>query len=192
MRGRTEGFLGVAVEIQRPEAVCVMQTDHKAIRCPTFEISGTAISMLDGDKVVRTVPRDKIRHIALVYDSDVTNPFCHYFLGFVLVFLGLIGLIAVLIASAGGHPLLQPETGSSELAPIILALWILIGAGLWLLKGIFQARYQLLIDAEDGASRVPFARSMDLQQIRQFIRRANMFFGYQIDVSALDKIGPSS
>jgi hypothetical protein len=113
-------------------------------------------------------------------------------MGFVLVFLGFIGLIAVLIASAGGHPLLQPETGSSELAPIILALWILIGAGLWLLKGIFQARYQLLIDAADGPRKVPFAKSMDLQQIRQFIRRAQMFFGYEIDISVLDKIRPSA
>lgn len=163
------------------------QTDHTAIRCPTLEVSCTAISKLDGDKTVFTVSREQIRHIKLVYDSDVNNPFCHYFMGFVLVFIGLIGLTAILIASAGGHPLLQPETGSSELTPLILALWILIGAGLWLLKAIFRAQYQLLIDTPKGPHKIAFAKSMDLQQIRQFIRQATMFFGYEVDISVLDK-----
>jgi hypothetical protein len=182
----------MSADFHKAEAVLLMQTDHDAIRCPTFEISGTAISMLDGDRIVHIVPREEIRHIVLVYDTEVRNPFCRYFLGFVLLLLGLIGLIAVLLASAGGHPLLQPETGSSELAPIILALWVLMGIGLWLLMGIFRARYQLLIDTANGTRKVPFAKSMDLQQIRQFIRRAHMFFGYEIDISVLDKIRPSS
>jgi hypothetical protein len=179
-------------DFYKAEAASVIHSDHNSVRCPTLEISGTAISALDGDKVVYTVAREKIRRIILVYESDVKNPFCRYFLGFVLFLLGVIGLIAVLLASAGGHPLLQPETGSSELAPIILALWILIGAGLWLLMGVFRARYQLMIDSNEGISKVPFAKSMDLQQVRQFIRRAQMFFGYEIDVSILEKIKPSS
>jgi hypothetical protein len=173
------------------DSTLATRTDHSAIRCPTLEVSGTAISKLDGDKTVFTVSREHIRNITLVYDSDVKNPFCRYFMGFVLFFLGLIGLIAVILASAGGHPLLQPETGSSELAPLMLTLWLLIGIGLWLLIAIFRAQYQLLIDTTDGVRKVAFAKSMDLQQIRQFLRRAQMFFGYEIDTSILDKTSAS-
>ncbi|MDA8103956.1 MAG: hypothetical protein M0Z71_01120 [Nitrospiraceae bacterium] len=178
------------VDLQKTKAGLVIKTDHNSIRCPTLEISGTAIRELDGDKTVFTVPREQIRHISLFYDTGVKNPFCHYFLGFVLFLIGLIGLIAVLLASAGGHPLIQPETGVSELTPLLLGLWSVIGIGLWLLMSIFRARYQLLIDTASGVRKVPFPKSMDLQQIRQFIRRAHMFFGYEIDVSVLDKIGP--
>ncbi|MDA8431605.1 MAG: hypothetical protein M0Z60_01430 [Nitrospiraceae bacterium] len=168
------------------------RTPHNAIRCPTLEFSGTAISELEGDKTVFTVPRDQIRRLTLLYESEVKNPFCRYFMGFVLFFLGLVGLIAVMLASAIGHPLLQPETGSSELAPLLLLLWLLIGVGIWLLSAIFSARYRLLIDASGGQHKVSFAKAMTLLEIRQFIKRAQMFFGYEIDVSVLDKAGVSS
>ncbi len=170
----------------------VIQNCHRPIRCSTLEISGTSISRLEGDKIVLTVPREQIRHIVLIYDSDVKNPFCRYLLGFVLLLLGLIGLTAVLLASAGGRPLIQPETGSSEIAPIIIALWAMMGIGIWLLMGIFRARYQLLIHTPNGPQRAPFSNSMKVPEIRQFIRRAHMFFGYEIDISLLDKIHSSS
>ena len=174
------------------ETTLSIQTRHDPIRCPTLEVSGTAISELEGDKIVLTVPRDTILHLRLLYESEVKNAFCRYFMGFVLFFLGLVGLIAVMLASAGGHPLLQPETGSSELAPLLMTLWLLIGAGVWLLSSVFRARYRLLIETEGGLHKISFAKSMSLQEIRQFIRRAQMFFGYEIDISILDKAGVSS
>src|SRR5208337_3969114 len=121
-----------------------------SIRCSKVEISGTNISELHCDRIFVTVPREQIRQIKLCYDTSAKNPFCQYFLGFTLFSMGLIGLIVVFYASLGGGSLVQAKSGEFVLPLIPAALWLMVGIGLWLLSGIFRARYLFLIDTENA------------------------------------------
>lgn len=170
----------------------VIDPDYNSIRCSKVEISGTRISELDGDRVVITVPREQIRQIKLSYDTGAKNPFCQFFLGFTLLSLGLIGVIVIFIASAGGGSLIQNQSGGSVLPLIPITLWLMIGIGLWLLADIFQAKYHFLIDTENGIRKVFFEKSVDIREIQQFIKRAHLNFGYEIDVSIVEKMQVSS
>jgi len=165
---------------------------NDSIRCSTVEISGTNITELQCNKIFVTIPREQIRQIKLCYDTCAKYPFCQYFLGFTLFSLGLIGLIVVLYASLGGGSLVQSKSGAFVLPLIPAALWLMVGIGLWLLSGIFRARYLFLIDTEKGIQKIFFEKSADINEVQQFIRRAQLNFGYAIDVSILQKNRVSS
>src|SRR5208337_4267483 len=102
-----------------------------SIRCSKVEISGTNISELHCDRIFVAVPREQIRHIKLCYDASPKNPFCQFFLGFNLFSIGLIGLIVVFYASIGGGSLIQSESGEFVVPLIPVALWLMVGIGLW-------------------------------------------------------------
>ncbi|HAM50124.1 MAG TPA: hypothetical protein DCP92_05315 [Nitrospiraceae bacterium] len=174
------------------ETVLVIEPQHKSIRCSSVEISGSAIRQRDGDRSVLIVPREQIQLIKLAYDTSAKNPFCQYFLGFTLFSLGLIGLIATFIASLGGVSLIKMGSGDLGLPLIPIALWFMIGIGFWLLIGIFRARYHLLIATEQGLRKIFFEQSIDIKEIQQFIRKAHLNFGYEIDTSILEKLKVSS
>ena len=157
-----------------------------------MEISGTKISELDGNRIVITIPREQIRQIKLSYDTNAKNPFCQYFLGFTLLSLGLIGIVVTFFASLGGGSLNQTKSEDFVLHLVPITLWLMVGAGFWLLIGIFRARYHLWIDTESGIRKIFFEKAVDIEEIQQFIRRAHLNFGYSIDVSILEKITPSS
>lgn len=172
----------------KEKAALVIELAHKSIRCSNVEISGTAIRELDCDRILLFVPREQIRQIKLAYDTSVKNPFCQYFLGFTLFALGLIGLIVTFLASLGGGSVTQMESREFGLPVIPISLWLMIGIGLWLLRGILRARYHLIIDTEQGMHKVFFDQSIDITEIRQFVRRAHLNFGYEIDVSILEQM----
>ncbi len=160
---------------------------HSSIRCSNVEISGTGISELDCRGTATTVPREQVRRITLSYDTRTENPFCHYFLGFTLLLLGALGLLVIFLASVKGG-LIQVESEYMEIPLIPVALWLMIGIGLWLLVGIFRAQYHFLIETENKTCRIFFEKSADIAEIRQFIRRAQFDFGYEIDISILEKL----
>ncbi len=169
-----------------------MTVSTDAIRCSKVEISGTTISELHCDRIFVAVPREQIRHIQLCYDASPKNPFCQFFLGFNLFLIGLIGLIVVFYASMGEGSLIQSESGEFVVPLIPVVLWLMVGTGLWLLRGVFHARYLFLIDTENGIRKIFFEESADINEIQLFIRRAQLHFGYAIDVSVLQKNHPSS
>ena len=152
-----------------------------------MEISKTAISEIRDDRIFVTVPREQIRQIKLCYDTSAKNPFCQYFLGFTLFSIGLIGLIVVFYASLGGGSLIQAKSEEFVVPLVPTALWLMAGTGLWLLSGIFRAKYLFLIDTEKGIRKLFFENSGDINEIQQFIRKAHLNFGYEIDVSTLQK-----
>ena len=170
----------------------VIDTYNNSLRRPKVEITGTNISELDGDRLVRTIQREQIRRIKLYYDTDAKYPFCQYFLGFTLLSLGLIGLVVTFFASTRGGTFIQDESGNFVIPLIPTILWIMIGAGFWLLIGIFRARYHLSIDTENGIYKIFFDKKKDIKEIQQFIRQAQLHFGYAIDVSILEKMTISS
>ena len=176
----------IHVELHSKEAALITGSND-SIRCSKVEISETTISEIHRDRIFVTVPREQIRQIKLCYDTSAKNPFCQYFLGFTLFSIGLIGLIVVFYASIGGGSLIQAKSEEFVVPLVPAALWLMVGTGLWLLGGIFRAKYFFLIDTENGIRKFFFENSGDINEIQQFIRRAHLNFGYVIDVSILQK-----
>jgi hypothetical protein len=168
------------------------ESNGNLIRCSKAEISADEVSEIDGKRTVFSIPREKIRQIKLGHDTDVKRPFCQYFLGFSLLSLGLIGLLVVFFVSSGKVSLTQNVSGDFVLPLIPIGLWVITGAGFWLLAGVFRARYHLSIETEKETRQIIFEKATDVSEIRQFIRKARMDFGYCIDASVLDKEDTSS
>ena len=64
----------------------------------------------------------------------------------------------------------------------------MVGAGLWLIIGVFRGRYNLLIETAGGNRKVFFPESADIREIRDFVARAARELGYDIDVSIMDSM----
>ncbi|MDA8162479.1 MAG: hypothetical protein M0022_06185 [Desulfobacteraceae bacterium] len=165
-----------------------MKNDSDHIICSRIEISGAMIREIDGEKTVIAIPREQVRTIKLDYDTRVGNPFFQFCSGFILIMMGGIGLTVALLASPGGAlpVIIEPDRVTLQLIPIIL--WLMFGIGIWCLLKIFGASYYLLIETESGAKKIFFEKSMELQDIKQFIRKVHWSFGYEIDTSILEKI----
>lgn len=157
------------------------------IRCSRIEISGASISEVSGVKTVATVRREHIRRISVIYDTTAKYPFFQFFLGFILIALGIIGLTVCWLASAVIGPIdIDPDEVRIPIIPV--ALWLMIASGVWSLVVVFRASYHLLIETEDGVKKIFFEKATTLPDIQHFIRRAGWRFGYEIDTSSLDKL----
>jgi hypothetical protein len=164
----------------------VDKSDYTIVRCSTVQISVSGISQIEGDKIALTVPKEEVRCIKLSYDPESRHPFLRFFAGFSLVVAGLIMIIAdYLIVEIGIIPVrIASHTFSIPVATI--GLWLGVGAGLWLLIGVFRGKYTLLIDTARGIRKIFFATSADIREIQRFIDRANQELGYDIDMSIMD------
>jgi hypothetical protein len=164
-----------------------MESCGDKIRCSRVEISGATISEVCGIKTIASVPREHIRRISVIYDTTAKYPFFQFFLGFILIALGFIGLIVSWLASAVSGPIdIDPDNINIPIIPI--ALWLMIVSGIWSLVVVFRASYHLLIETEDGVKKIFFEKATTLQDIQHFIRRAGWRFGYEIDTTSLDKL----
>lgn len=157
----------------------------KTIRCSRVEISEDGISEVNGRGGGATIPRARIREIKLCYESKAKHPFSRYFLGYILLIFGIIGLLVDFLASVGEVSLIAVGSGDFVIPLIPVAHWCMIGIGFWLLVGIFRARYLLSIRTDEGVRRIFFEKKVTAEEIQQFLRRAQFSFGYTIDVSIL-------
>ena len=170
------------------KAALVVETDCRSLRCSNVEISADEITEFSGERAVFSVPRRQIRHIKLSYDTSVKTPFLHFFMGFTLTTLGIIGMTTFLIAAAGEGRFIQRESGHLALPLVPIALWVVIGLGIWLLMRVFRARYHFVVDTGGGERKIFFERSADVRDIQQLVRRARIAFGYEIESSILEKM----
>ncbi|MDA8164363.1 MAG: hypothetical protein M0017_04950 [Desulfobacteraceae bacterium] len=156
------------------------------LKCSQVEISGTGISEIHGKRVVVALPREQIRQVTLCHDSSARHPFSQYFLGYVLLIFGMLGLLVDFLASAGGA-LIHIGHGEFVLPLIPITHWVMIGVGFWLLRGVFRARYHLLVETERGKRKVFFEKNANIEDIQRFARMAQLLHGYTIDLSVLKK-----
>ncbi len=153
-----------------------------------MEFSDTAVREIGRKRTAIAIPRETIRKISLVYDTRARNPFLQFFLGFVLVTLGAIGLTVSFMTSLRGGLPITVVSGVVMFQPVPAALWLMLALGGWSLTGVFRAGYLLQIETDSGARKIFFQKSTSLQDIRQFIRKVNWTFGYEIDTSVLEKM----
>lgn len=168
-----------------PEALLGVHSIN-SIRCSKVEISEAGISELNGRRVVTAIPREQIREIKLCCESCAKYPFFQYLMGFNLVALGVIGLLVVFLASTK-QPLVPAEPGTFVLPMIPIILWVMVGIGFSLLIKVIRTRYHLAVETEGGIRKLFFDRKMKVGEIQQFIRKAQFYFGYSVDVSVLKK-----
>ncbi len=156
----------------------------KSVACSTVEISGSAITQLEGGAVVEAVSKEDIRKVTLCYNSRSRRPFLRFFIGFVLVLFGLIFLTAVFLRAEGGVVFLSIRRSYVVGIPLFpILFWGMVGEGLWLILGVFRGRYALLVKTERGDRKIFFRESTDVIEVREFVRRAVSNFGYEIDTS---------
>jgi hypothetical protein len=156
------------------------------MRCSTVQISASDISQLEECRIAVTVPREDIRRIKLSYDSKARHPFLQFLVGFGMIVAGLVLLIAAFIMVEVGAFFFHIASHTFRIPVVPIALWLMTGAGLWLLIGVFQGRYNLLINTNRGIRKIFFAESTDIRDILRFIGRANQELGYDIDLSITD------
>ncbi len=157
-----------------------------SMRCSAVEISRSAISQFDGGTVVANVPKEEIREVTLCHDSRSRYPFLRFFTGFVLILFGLILLADALLKAEGGVVLLHIKSFTLGIPVIPILLWGMIGGGTWLIRGVFQGRFNFLIRTGTGDRKVFFGEAADTREIRDFVGRAVSEYGYEIDASLFD------
>ncbi len=156
------------------------------MRCSTVQISTSGISQLGCDGIATAIPKEEIRCVALSYDPKSRHPFLRFLAGFGLVVAGLILLIADFIIVEVGIFKLQVASHTFTIPVAPIGLWLAVGAGLWLLIGVFRGRFTLSINTGTATRKVFFSESADIREIRDFIGRANRELGYDIDMSIMD------
>jgi hypothetical protein len=154
--------------------------------CSDVKISVSGLSQLKGNDIVSTVPKDDIVNITLCYDSRSTRPFLRFSAGFILIAVGLVFLTTAFLMAEGGVYNLELQVFTLGVPLIPIALWLLVGFGLWLILGVFPGRYNLLIKTRRGSRKIFFRQSADIREIRSFVGRAVGELGYTIDVSLLN------
>ncbi len=171
-----------------PMPESVVNKEHNCIRCSGVEISDSAICKLKKEKPVLKIPREHIRVIKICFDTPARNPFCRFFAGFIMLLLSVIGLTLCLLTWYA-MPVMRPEGDILRVPLLPVLLWIMAGVGFWLLSGIFRARYHFMIETKRGEQKIFFEKAASRGDIDQFIRRARLRFGYEIDVSPLESKG---
>lgn len=165
--------------------------DHDAIRYEGVQISVESVSALSGDKVLSAVPRDQICRITLCHDTSARYPFLQFSFGFIFILLGIVAMTAAFLIDTENNVALWSE--QQFVIPLVpIAIWVVIGAGFWLMAGIFRTEYHLLLDTKDKALKLFFKKSADIHEIHQFIRRARLEFGYVIDAAIIEESPASS
>lgn len=154
--------------------------------CAAVEFSESMVRVA-GTRTEARLPREQVRHIQLVYDTAAGYPFTQFFVGFLLVTLGGIGVVVLLLTGLRDSLPIDMESGVVSLNLVPTALWLTVALGIGLLAGVFRARYQLAIETDDGMRRVVLGTSADLPDIRRLVGSAIRSFGYEIDTSVLDE-----
>jgi len=156
------------------------------MRCSTVQISGSGISQLEGDRITATVPKEEVLRIKLSYDPESRHPFLRFLAGFGLVVAGLVLIIADFIIVEVGIIPVHIASHTFSIPAATIGMWLGVGAGLWLLIGVFRGRYNLLINTGEGVRKIYFAASADIREIQRFVGRASQEMGYDIDMSIMD------
>ena len=152
------------------------------IRYSGVEVSAFGIGKPGSPGPSDIILRNKIRRITLCNGTDVQNPFSQFGAGFVLLFLGLVGLIAELLTVIGqGHPV-QSEPGSIMVPLTLLALFFLAAIGFRILAGVFRVKFFFLIETKKDAHRIFFGESANADEIKEFIWIIKKRFGYAINI----------
>ncbi len=152
--------------------------------CSSITITAAGISQRSGTADVATmVPKEEIRGITLSHRSRSRHPFLSFFAGFILVITGLVFLIAAFMMAEGGIVEMHLQALSFSVPVVPILLWSMVGAGLWLILGVFRGSYAMTITMDGGVRTLCFSESADIVDILRFIGRANRELGYSIDTS---------
>ncbi len=159
---------------------------YRTMICSKVQITGPGVSQLDGERITVTVPKEDIRRIKLSYDPRSKHPFLRFLGGFGLIVSGLVLLIAAFIMVEVGVLFVRLASYTFSIPVVPISLWLMVGAGLWLLLGVFRGRYLLFIATDQGFRKIFFEESTDIGEILRFIERANRELAYNIDISITD------
>jgi hypothetical protein len=159
------------------------------IRYSGVEISGGEICELWHEKPFLKVPREHIKLIKLSLDTPARNPFCQFFMGFIMVFMSTVWLAMLFLASWSGILAMELEEDVVRVPLAAMALWVMAGGGFWLLLGVFRSRYQFIIQTEHRVRKIFFEKAASTEGLDIFIRKARLDFGYEIDNSVLEAKG---
>ncbi len=151
--------------------------------CSSISITAAGIGQRSEAADVVMVPREDIRAVSLSHKTRSRHPFLRFLAGFVLVVTGLIFLIAAFLLAEGGVVEIHLNIFSFSVPVIPILLWSLVGAGLWLILGVFRGCYTIMITTDAGTRTLSFPESAKIAEILRFIGRANRELGYSIDTS---------
>ncbi len=151
--------------------------------CASITISAEGISQETGAAGTVTIGREAIRSLQLSHAGRSRRPFFRFFAGFLLMAIGTIFLIAAFLMAEGGVVEMHFMALSFSVPVVPLVLWAMVGAGLWLVMGVFRGCYGITVRSDSGTRTFSFPESMALSEILRFIARANRDLGYAIDTS---------
>ncbi len=143
---------------------------------------------LVGTPIDAIIPRERIRNIRVVHDTSARYPFARFFLGFVLLLLGGLGVLVLILTGIRGALPIRVEDAGIQFQLLPVTFWLVIALGLWSLIGVFRAGYHLTIETDERVRRMFLGNSRDLEDIRQLVRGATWSFGYEIDASVLGEV----
>ncbi len=151
--------------------------------CSSIIITAAGISQRTETLGTVTVPREEIRAVRLSHAPRSRHPFLRFFTGFMLIAIGLIFLTAAFMMAEGGVMQMHLKAVAFSIPVIPIVLWSMVGAGLWLILGVFRGCYSITITMDGGIRQLFFPESTGIAEILRFIERANRELGYSIDTS---------
>ena len=149
----------------------------------TVKITATGVSQLEDSTAVFTISKQDIRLAKLTYLAKSRHPFLQFLIGFGLLASGLVLIIMTFIIVEVGVVIINVWSYTLSIPVVPIALWLMVGTGLWLIIGVFRGRYNIMIQTDQGISNIFFGESANIIDILNFIRRANQELGYNIDIS---------
>ncbi len=157
------------------------------VRRATVEFSPTMVRVV-GSLIHAIIPRDRIRKIRVVHETIARYPFAQFFLGFVLVLLGGVGVLVLVLTGVGEALPIRVVDGELEVKLVPVTSWLAITLGAWWLVGVLRAGYHLTIETDERVRTMFLGSSRDVKDIRRFVRQASWGFGYEIDASVLGEV----
>jgi hypothetical protein len=150
--------------------------ESSVLRCDNIVLSSRGFAETFGKKVVVFVPSGEIDRVALKFGRSDHRPIVSMSIGFVLVLVGLFGLVEFFIAMKGYR---------YELGMVAFGL---IGASL--IIDALKQRYFLEIDTKKGIRRLVFTKNAQKDEIADFCNKAETIYKYQIsnDVQSINPI----
>lgn len=141
--------------------------------------SANEISEIDNDKVILSIPKEKIKNIILTHGCSVNRPFIQLVIAVVLLALGYFAGILP-IKNYINQLINNPDIDRRPTFYTLFMALIWTPLGIYLVADVFKRRYYLLIETATGRQKIVFKDNLSKEKLFNFINNIRDKYRYSI------------
>jgi hypothetical protein len=146
------------------------ETEERSLAFSGVLLDPDGLGVLDGDRVVKHVPRDNLQTIEVRSGLLSAHPFLQLAFGAVLVWLGL----------SPAKSLLDGLREGETTVDVVAFLALLIPLGAWLVYDALKRGHYLIVESGGGRLKIPLKGRPSAADVDAFVGRAKSELGYDI------------